>query len=291
MAQDAMNQLQADKNLEADIMKCKTPEEIQQLLANAVERSNLGLTRDLTTGRFVRTEQAIAAVVQAAAAAPREFKKTEVIAGTSLEFVASSEAELTRQILDANRIAATLADANRSERTSRDAQQEVMDKVDAERELRLGTITTAEYLERTNAIENYLASQGVDVGKISSEQYAQSWAKASEEFKRTTGADWPGGQKNLLLIGDKIAALGLTNATDKVAALTQAYEALKATGTLFDADVSQAEVEAMTANATPAEILQAWKERQNIQGGDATEANQEFIRTFQNGRSSGLFGR
>jgi hypothetical protein len=292
MSQNAIN-MQADKNLEADINKATTPDEIRELLSRAVERSGLGISRNPYTGQFEKVEQEAASVVPAAATAPKELRKTEMVAGTKLEFVASSQAELTRQILDANRIAATFAEANRATRASRDVQQEVMDRAEAERKLRLGTITTAEYLERTNAVENYLASQGIDTKKIAGEQLQHSWLEATAEFKRTTGADWPGGTKNQELIGLEIAALDLVNAEDKVAALTQAYEKLKSKGMLFDGDHDAAELEklALDSNASPQEILAHWKSRQDVSGGDASKANEEFLRTFASGRSSGLFGR
>jgi len=135
----------------------------------------------------------------------------------------------------------------------RNAELEAMNQVDADMALRRGEIGTTEYLQRTHAIEDYLASQGVDTQKLAGEQLAKSWGEAGEEFRQTS--DWPGGNKNLQLIGDKLVAMGLTDAPDKTDALRQAYDALKAGGTLFDGDVSQAQLEAMTKDATPAEIL------------------------------------
>src|ERR1700722_1850572 len=165
MAQDALNQTKADKVLTSDINKATTFEEIQMLLHNAVERSpELGLTRDVETGQFVRRnpltpaeQDAAAAGEKVAANAPREFKKTETIGGQKFDFVASSAEALELQIESARAVAkaltADVAVTPRSVRAtvSRNAEQDVLDKVDADMALRRGEISTAEYLERTHA--------------------------------------------------------------------------------------------------------------------------------------------
>jgi hypothetical protein len=58
------------------------------------------------------------------------------------------------------------------------------------------------------------------------------------------------------LIGDKLIALGLEDATDKVAALAKAYEALKARGTLFpyEPPAVAATAPAVVSAAAPAPV-------------------------------------
>ena len=307
MAQDAMNQMKSDKVLDADINRATTFEELQLLLHNAVERSPLGITRDVVTGQFVKREpadqdaatKAAAAAKTAADEAPRTFeKKGVIIRGKSFDFSAPSELELARQIASANEVAAALASDEsvtpRAPRAvaARNAEQDVLDRVDADMALRRGDISTAEYLERTHAIEDALAAKGVDVEALGAKQFEESWASATTTFLQGAGASWPGGTKNRALLGDKLAAMGLTDAADKVAALAAAYEALKNAGTLFDGDFSQAQVEAMTDKASPQEILQAWKESvQPDVHGDATEANEAFIEIHRRSGSPGLFNR
>jgi hypothetical protein len=293
--------MKSDKALDADLNKATTFDEIRDLLHNALERSpEVGFTRDPATGQFVRRDPLAPAEQDAsakAAAAPRVFeKKGVVIAGKSFDFSAPSELELARQIASANEVAAALASDEsvtpRSARAAaaRNAEQDVLDKVDADMAFRRGEISTVEYLERTHAIEDALAARGVDVSKLSADQFEQGWADATTTFLQGAGASWPGGTKNRALLGDKLAAMGLTEAADKVAALAAAYEALKRAGTLFDGDFSQAQVEAMTDKATPQEILQAWKESvQPDVHADATQANEVFIKTF--GGGSGLFNK
>src|SRR6266481_4899954 len=105
MARDAMNQMKFDKSLEKDIEKASTYDDLMGLLHNAIERSpELGITRDVVTGQFVKREPAdqdaatkAAAANAAADAAPRTFeKKGVVIAGKSFDFSAPSELELAR---------------------------------------------------------------------------------------------------------------------------------------------------------------------------------------------------
>jgi hypothetical protein len=300
MAQDAMNQMKFDKSLEKTVETAATFAELQEILHTAIERSpELGITRDVETGRFIPREKEPPAATKTADAAPRTFeKKGVVIAGKSFDFSAPSELELARQIASANEVAAALASDEsvtpRAPRAvaARNAEQDVLDRVDADMALRRGDISTAEYLERTHAIEDALAAKGVDVEALGAKQFEESWASATTTFLQGAGASWPGGTKNRALLGDKLAAMGLTDAADKVAALAAAYEALKNAGTLFDGDFSQAQVEAMTDKASPQEILQAWKESvQPDVHGDATEANEAFIEIHRRSGSPGLFNR
>jgi hypothetical protein len=298
MAQDGFT-MKSDKVLDADINRATTFEEIQMLLHNAVERSpELGITRDPVTGQFVARDKeppAATADKAAADAAPREFKQTVKINGRDFSFVADSAESLERQISSARSVAEAFAADEavtpRSVRakTQAEREREIYDRTQLDQQFKLGQLTTAEYLDRTNAIGEYLASQGVDVAKLSQEQANRSWADATETFLQSS--DWPGGEKNLSLIRDKLAALGLVDATDKVAALRTAYRELKKAGTLFDGDHTPEELNALTASATPQEIVQAWKESHDLKNGDATQANQNFIETFRQGRSSGIFNR
>jgi hypothetical protein len=302
MSEDGIT-MRADKGLTDDLNKATTFEEIQMLLHNAVERSpEVGFTRDPVTGQFVRrdpltpAEQDAAnkAAADKAAVAPREFKKTETIAGRKFEFVGDSAESIERQLRSARSVAeAFAADEAATPRgaryaaAARNAEQDALDKVDADMKLRRGEITTAEYLERTHAIEDALEARGVNIDAVAAAQSHASWSEASEIFRNTVGADWPGGEKNRQILGDKLAAMGLVDAEDKVAAMAQAWAAMKSTGTLFEGDVSREQAEQMTAKMSPQEILEQWKAAQASTTGDASEANNEFIRIHNGG--SGIF--
>jgi hypothetical protein len=289
--------MQGDKALERDIAKAQTAQEIQSLLENAMARSNIAV-RDPQTGQFIRRDPLTPAEQDAAAAAAakqeeteHEFSKTEVIGGVEFTFTASTEVELEQKIGDAYRVAgAVQANPPATQRESRNLARKVVDRNEAEELLRSGAITTAEFLERTDAVGDYLAERGFDVDEAAAKQFEQSWAQATAVFLNSpAGADWPGGQKNLEIIGSKIAAMGLIDAEDKVGALAQAYAEMKEKKLLFDGDYTPEQLNEMTDKASPSEILEAWKEKQ---GNDPDVANQQFIESFHNGRSStGLFGR
>jgi len=90
------------------------------------------------------------------------------------------------------------------------------------------------------------------------------------------------------LIGMKIVELGLENSPDKVAALARAYQDMQEKGLIFQSDYTPEQAIADTKDATPAEVLEMWKEGQ---GSDPEQANAAFIESFRRGRSSGIFGR
>jgi hypothetical protein len=90
-------------------------------------------------------------------------------------------------------------------------------------------------LERSGAVKEYLENQGIPIDDLreavqekSSTRFEQSWADATQEFLNGPyGADWPGGDQNLEIIGLKLQQLGLTDAEDKVGALAKAYADMK----------------------------------------------------------------
>ena len=86
-----------------------------------------------------------------------------------------------------------------------------------------------------------------------------------------------------------IAAHGLVDAPDKVAALRSMAQEMRAKGLEFDGDVSPEQIIKATEDATPQEILEAWKEAQQY---DPEVANRQFIEIHnRNEGSSGLFGK
>ena len=296
MATDAMNQLTADKKLSDRIAAARTPQELADILSDSLSDAHIA-SRDPYTGRFVRTEPAATAVVPAAtkAAEPKEFKQTVNISGQNFEFVGSSAESLQSQINSARTVAASLTSETSPAKIARAAEQEAMDKIEADRELRLGTITTAEYLQRTGAIESYLQDQGVDVRALAGEQLQKSWAAAGEAFKGTEeGKNWKGGSRNLELAATLLQTHGWTENGingDRVAALQAVAKEMREKHLEFDGDHDAAAMEKMTENMTPAEIIEHWKISQGATSGDSSQpANDAFLDTFKNGRSSGLFG-
>jgi hypothetical protein len=283
--------MKADKKLEADINKVESFEDLQALLGNAVERSDLGVTRDPQTGQFVPREREVAHAVPDE---EQEITKTENIGGKDFTFTGTA-VEVEKEIANAYRVAEAVQAAAPSPRlvapprarakTQADFDLEAANEAEQTLRLRRGEISTAEFLERTNAVGRYLEEKGFDVEAAASTQYTQSWARATEVFLRETpeGREWKGGQKNLELIGNMIISHDLEDAPDKVAALRALAAEMKEKGLIFDGDYTPEQVNQMTDAASPTEILEAWKETQP----DPEAANTEFIRLHNGGRFFG----
>lgn len=283
--------MKADRKLESDINKADSFDDLRALLGNAVERSDLGVTRDPQTGQFVPRERETAAAVSAE---DDEVTKTEEIGGREFTFTGTA-AEVEKQIADAYRVAEAVKEAAPSPRLA--TPQPARAKTQADRDLdsaneaeqllklRRGEISTAQFLDRTNAVGRFLAEQGFDVEAAAAQQHAQSWAQATETFLRETpeGRAWKGGQKNLELIGNLIISHSLEDAPDKVAALRALASEMTEKGLMFDGDYTPEQVNEMTDAATPVEILEAWKQSQP----DPEVANSEFIRLHNGGRFFG----
>ena len=277
-----MEFMKADKALEADINKATSSEQIRDLLAAALERStNLGVTRDAQTGQYIRREPSTTPAAKTTGTADEVTTRTETIAGRQMEFTGTA-LEIEKQITAANKVAEALkvppipapAMAPRV-KTQAEREREIYDRTQAELAFRRGELTTTEFLERTNAIGAYLAEKGFDVDAAAGQQLQQSWREATEDFLRSTpeGQSWPGGQKNLEIIGNLIQAHGLTDAADKVAALRALAAEMQSKGIMFDGDVTPDQVVEATSSATPQEILEAWKAKQ----GTPEEANSAFV--------------
>jgi len=296
---------------------------------------------------------AAAVVAPADEEAAKPFSRTETIGGREFSFEAATELELERQVNNAYKVAAGLQvpqvvepvvdPAVAAAAAEKAATERAAAQADLELKFKRGEVSTQEYLEQSGAVKDYLEKQGVPLDELraSVEQtrqrtYEQSWADATTAFLKS-GSDWPGGEKNKKLLGLKIQELGLLDATDKVAAIQQAYAALKQDDLLFAnetaapaapaaapvvaaAPVAAAPVAAPAApttapraastsstlfgassgvsgsgaaapaasakieidkNATPAEIMAAWKAQQLSEGKDLNAA---FTEAFSSRR-------
>ena len=118
--------------------------------------------------------------------------------------------------------------------------QRISNSAELELQWKRGTITGAEYLERSGAIEAHLAAQGIDVEVLKEQSaekaaaaiYQQSWADATQNFLRPpAGADWPGGEANKERLGKIIEQLGQGNPDiekeNKVEVLANAWSIMK----------------------------------------------------------------
>jgi hypothetical protein len=275
MSEDATKRMAADAELTRQINAAKSPDEIRDILHAAVERStDLNLTRDRDTGQFVRRETpAQNPPEKQEPTEEKKFTKTIEINGTEFTFEGATELEVETAVRNAYEIASVF---ERHQQQSRVVEPTNLDGI-------------ADPIKR--AVAEIMVEQGFNPevqARAQDEQYMADWASATQVFLNgPLGSSWPGGQKNLEIISMTLQKLGLTEAEDKVAALGQAYAEMKQTGTLFSGDVTAEQVNEMTKDASPVEILEAWKAAQP----NSESANKSFIESFRNGRSSGIFAK
>ncbi|HEV2523333.1 MAG TPA: hypothetical protein VGT24_13215 [Candidatus Acidoferrales bacterium] len=301
MSQDAMKQMEADENLKKDISHATSAQEIQSLLENAMARSGIA-DRDPESGRFIRRDPLTPAnqtVVPEEEEHEHVISKTVEISGREFTFSGSSESDLDAMIENA-RVIVEATEATqpepgevtaRSARIQRgDSALDAARKAELELAFKRGEIDTVTYLRESGAISQTLQEMGFDVEQAADRQYETSWAEGTQEFLNGPGSDWPGGNRNLQIMSMKLQELGLTEAEDKVAALTAAYAELKKAGTIFEGDVSPEQIVKATEGMTPQQILEEFKE---AHGGDSEAANQAFIEAHRGGRigSSSIFGK
>jgi hypothetical protein len=255
-------------------------EEINKAIQDAVNVDDIkaALIAEAEKQGVVADTQAAADAAKAAAdaaklaadAGAQTFTRTEVIGGKEFTFEASSEAELDRIALNAYKVAFAVQPTERAQEVVVDhaaqelalkaAQEaEIVAKAELEAKYKRGEITLGDYIEQSGAVDSYLAKKGVSVESLQDsvnsnrdKKFEQSWADATNEFLQGPGADWPGGSRNREMLSMKVAALGLTEAEDKVLALTKAYAEMKRTNMVFENDAVAAPVADATTTDTNA---------------------------------------
>jgi len=276
-----MSELNINADLNKAVLDAVNSEDIRQ--AVIAEAAKQGFSRD-EKGQFVASvatqaaEQAAAekvaadkaaadtaAAAVAAADEAEPFTRTENIGGRDFTFEAATELELERMVNNAYKVAVNVQqptvegvreDPAAAAAAKAAAEQSIVDKAELELKFKRGEITADAYLEQSGAVKTYLEKQGVPLDELKrsiedgrSRGFEQSWADATQDFlKSAAGRDWPGGDKNLNIIGLKLQELGLVDAEDKVAALAQAYASMRQTGVIFPYEAPAA------AAKTPGEI-------------------------------------
>lgn len=274
--------MKSDKNLDKDVNAAQSPDEIRELLYRAVERSQIGYTRDPVSGRFVSTGDSAQRQTTDAAAEPHTYTRSAVIGGETFDFTANDPETLEIQINSAREVYRQLENSQDSAAEIETArQQRIVDDTTNSLRLQRGEID----------IKTYMALQGVDLDqlreqtqKVQVEAYEKNWSDAVTQFLAVDGpgADYPGG-KNQKLMEMALVTLGLQD-QPSVESLAEAWNYLKQRGTLFphEAEVTQAEILRATEKMAPAEILELWKQSQpGASYGDGTQANENFIAAYR----------
>jgi hypothetical protein len=254
--------IKVNRALEEQISKATTQEEISALCLEAAAKQNL-LTRVGNDYAMVETPQVFGAVVTVNG---QKFN----VQGATQEEADAKAAEVVRN---------AVAQPAQTHYSTMSAE----DKQNLDLAFKRGDISADEYIEKSKLIETFMASRGVNVndireaihGSAADTRVHDEWAAATERFLASpAGADWPSGEKNKSLLLTRMVALNLIDSPDKCDAIRIAYEDLKRTGVLFDGPEDNAP---LSSNASPAEILQAWRDAVKLSGGNE---NDEFERTF-----------
>jgi hypothetical protein len=235
-----MADIKVDKELEEAVKNARSPEELVILMHQAAVDQNLVPQEVL--GYRENWEPKAAETTPA-----RKFHRRENIGGTDFDFTASSEEQLARDIANAREVAEAVQPRDAQGRfvSAQDQgriAEESARKAELEADFRAGRITAEQYLEASGLVGQYLADRGVPLEALQetvAKNIEKSWEQASNEFAHSDcGADWPGGKKNLEVLGMTIVAMGLSETEDKVNALKSAWEQMKRDGMIFTDDVS-----------------------------------------------------
>jgi hypothetical protein len=292
------------------------PNDMREILRAELERQIAAAAGPEAAAAVAAADQKIvdaAAAAQAAADAENAknssadeplLQRTEIIGGREFLFEATTEAELDRVILNAYKVAYATQENNAPEvqvdpvaarqAAEKAAADDAAAKVELELRFKRGEISTADYIEQSGALKDYLAKQGVPLDELRAtveqgrdNKTVLSWQQATEQFLNgPAGSDWPGGNQNLKIIGLKIAEMGLVDAEDKVGALAAAYNAMKQEKLVFKneeipvAAVTPAAAATTAAAATPATTPAA--------AAAATSSAAPILQTPR--MSSGMFG-
>jgi hypothetical protein len=244
-------QLKLSKEQEERIWTMNS-EEIKSFMHELAVEQGLAVPDTMNPSLLLPVAEPAATAVKETPAAKEVFTSTEIIGGKEFTFTAGSQQELDNAITNAYRVAVEIAppagqarDAQGRFVSAQDqgrADEDAAQRAELEQEFRLGLITAEQFVEKSGVLSQYLGERGIDVAEIQEARdrgYEQSWKDASAEFINTPeGRTWPGGEKNLEILGMKIYALNLQNAPDKVAALKAAYEEMKKNGTLFPTEAA-----------------------------------------------------
>lgn len=251
-----MAELTVTPELKAIIEAATDPEVIRNAIVVEAEKQAAAAVIDEKTAADKALADKAAADKVVADAAAQTFESVETIGGKEFTFTAGSQAELDHMIANAYKVAYAVHPSERvieqvvdpvaaEKAAAEKAAADAAAKTELELKFKRGEISASDYIEQSGALASYLERQGIPIDELKKavetnkgNDYEKSWQEASADFVKTqAGADWPGGEKNLEILGLKIVALGLSEAKDKVGALAQAYADMKRTGMIFPTTV------------------------------------------------------
>jgi hypothetical protein len=220
MSDISPSKITTDAAFEKAVSECTSVHEISKLMHD--REIQLGLVR-----RDEFNPEVLIPVEQPATAAPQTVTRTieyngqkRVITGNSADDLQKQEIaffrslEITEPIRDDR--GRFTADHKKGEAAEIAEAKRISDAAELELAWKRGSITGAEYLERSGAIEEHLEKRGISVEALKAQTaeiiggdiYEQSWRDAVTDFLRSPeGADWPGGPESLARATDVITRL------------------------------------------------------------------------------------
>jgi hypothetical protein len=200
------------------------------------------------------------------------FKRVEVIQGVPRTFEGTSEADLTSKIVQAYRDLDPTTPSNGGADRQRDdrgrfSTQPVavtdVEKTDLELQFKRGDISTADYLRRSGALDEYAREKwGIDTDAVATNHQMKTMQQATEEFLNSeAGATWPGGQENLRrmtrILADNSEALGLDKGDLTSDMIAKAYAHMRENNLLAENEEVAAENAKRISEASSPEELRA----------------------------------
>ena len=309
---DALKTVTVNDDLTQAIAGALDPESIRAAVIAEAEKQGLAAADAQAAADKAVADKAAAdkSAADEAAAMAGGFSRTEVIGGREFTFEAASELELERMVNNALKVAYAIQPTDDvivtepvvdAAAVQKAAEDRAVFMVDLETKFKRGEISTAEYLEQSGAMDEYLEKKGIPIDKLKNSitqneytQFEQSWAQATEEFKNSpAGADWPGGNKNRDMLGMMLNQLNLVDAPNKVAALAQAYAEMQRTNMIFPGEAE--EIAAAAAASVDSAVVDAKAAADKAVANAAAETAAAAARTAAAAKgastSSSLFGR
>jgi hypothetical protein len=180
-----------------------------------------------------------------ASAAPKQIAKTvtvdgvkHIIEGATEMELAQNETTLYRKLFAQPTVAAQTEEQPRNERGQFVSAEDAATKAELELAFKRGDISTSDYLQRSGAVADYLAKEGVSIDALKATvdqnqaaSYEKSWQQATAEF--LSHSDWPGLESNRARLGATILELGLVD-SPSVESLQRAYDHMKKNNLLVE---------------------------------------------------------
>jgi hypothetical protein len=270
MSDISPSSIKVTKSLEEQLQGVTNSEQIKEIMKEAAISQKLA-HRDWDESILVPNELGTA---------PRGFARAVTIDGTKHVVEGATEIELEKAVGVLYRAATT----QQTEQPRNDlgrfvSAEDAAATADLELAFKRGDISASEYLQRSGAVADYLAKQGVpleDLQEAVAEQQGarlnSSWQEATETFlKSSAGSDWPGGQQNLEIAGRLIQENGLVD-QPSAEALAAVWAAMKENGLAVENPDTAYQRELSEARSAE----------------DITRVNDKY---FRGGSSSGLFNR